>query len=71
MGWLAASINFKFIRPVYFNDTIECRIILNQDNTRVAWVNLKGDLPLDEEKAFLSQMFREWKRAPADKTGRK
>ncbi len=72
VGWLATSMNFKFIRPVYFNDTIECRIMLtaldetgkaeaeaaffNQDNTQVAWVFLKGYLPREGEKALLNLM---------------
>lgn len=62
VGWLASGMNFKFIRPVYFNDTIRCDVTLtkveengraeadgvfmNQDGVKVATVRLFGRIPL-------------------------
>lgn len=55
VGWLASGMDFKFIRPVYFSDTIECRITLTwlEDNGRAEaegkFFNAAGDqvaLPL-------------------------
>lgn len=75
VGWLASGMEFKFIRPVYFGDTIDCRITLtrvesngraeaeglffNEDGTQVAHVLLKGILPNGGEKEILSQMMGE------------
>lgn len=75
VGWLASGMAFKFIRPVYFNDTIECRIELvsveengraeaeghffNQHEQQVAWVRLKGRLPLPKERDMLARMLAE------------
>src|SRR5258708_19218130 len=28
IGWLASGMNFRFKRPVYFGDTIECRFTI-------------------------------------------
>ncbi|WDP91917.1 MAG: acyl dehydratase [Desulfobacter sp.] len=75
VGWLASGMEFKFIRPVYFDETIECRITLNrlEDNGRaeaqglffngegvqVAQVLLRGILPTGSEKVLLDQMISE------------
>ena len=75
VGWLASGMDIKFIRPVYFNDTVECRVELtrldetgraeaeglffNQNGDQVAWVRLRGRLPLDREKEILSRMMAE------------
>ncbi len=75
VGWLASGMDFKFIKPVYFNDTIECRILLtrveengraeaeadffNQHGIQVAHVFIKGILPQDREKEILDQMMAE------------
>ncbi len=75
VGWLATSMNFKFIKPVYFNDTIECTITLisldengkaeaeaifiNQNNNQVCFAQFKGRLPLMHEKQILNQMVEE------------
>jgi len=45
VGWLATGMNFKFLHPVYFNDTILCRVT--------------GRLPLEKEKQILSRMLSE------------
>ncbi|MCG8637246.1 MAG: acyl dehydratase [Desulfobacterales bacterium] len=75
VGWLATGMDFKFINPVYFNDTIECRIVLtevdgngkaraeaeffNQDETLVGMVSLRGRLPLSGDQSILSRMMEE------------
>jgi len=30
IGWLAAEMNFRFKKPVYFGDTIECRFTITE-----------------------------------------
>ncbi len=75
VGWLATSMDFKFIKPVYFNDTIECTItlislddkgkaeaeaiFLNQKSIQVCHAKMKGRLPLIREKQILNQMVEE------------
>ncbi len=75
VGWLATGMDFKFISPVYFNDTIECRIVLtqvdetgkaraeaeffNQDGTLVGMVSLRGRLPVSSDQIILSRMMEE------------
>ena len=75
VGWLATGMDFKFIRPVYFGDTIECAIIItrleddgkaeaeaiftNQDADQVCHALLKGRIPLEHEKELLKQMIDE------------
>ena len=75
VGWLATGMDFRFIKPVYCNDTIECRIRLktvetngralaeadffNQQGIRVARAILKGRLPVQPEKEILNQMMAE------------
>lgn len=73
VGWLATRMNFKFLKPVYFNDTIHCRITItriqekgraeaeavftNQDHQTVGMASMSGRLPLDREKRILGQMM--------------
>ena len=75
VGWLATGMDFTFIKPVYINDTIRCRIRLqlvedggraaaeaeftNQHGIRVARAFLKGRLPVRSEQAILAQMMTE------------
>ncbi len=75
VGWLATGMDFKFISPVYFNDTIECKIVLtqvdetgkaraeaeffNQDETLVGMVSLRGRLPVSSDQKILSRMMEE------------
>ncbi|MCG8563997.1 MAG: acyl dehydratase [Desulfobacterales bacterium] len=75
VGWLATGMDFKFIRPVYFNQTITCDVVLthvgengraeargeffNPQGTLVATVHMTGRLPLAEERALLGQMVAE------------
>jgi len=30
IGWLASGMNFRFVKPVYFGDTIECRLTITE-----------------------------------------
>ncbi|MGB2928370.1 MAG: MaoC/PaaZ C-terminal domain-containing protein [Desulfobacterales bacterium] len=74
VGWLATGMNFKFIKPVYFGDTITCTItitkiedsgrseaeaIFTNDNDRVCYAYLTGRLPLDHEREILRLMVEE------------
>ena len=84
VGWLATGMDFTFIKPVYFDDTIECRIRLhelaadgraaaeaeffNQHGMQVARAFLKGRLPLRPEKEILTRMMAEGD--PTNKLGR-
>jgi acyl dehydratase len=75
VGWLATGMNFKFIKPVYFGDTVHCTITItkieangraeaeaifeNQQGEQVGYAHLKGRLPLDPERMLLMQMITE------------
>lgn len=75
VGWLATGMDFKFIKPVYFGDTITCAITItrleesgqaeaeaiftNQDDEQVCHAFLTGRLPLENEKVLLKQMINE------------
>jgi acyl dehydratase len=75
VGWLASGMNFKFIKPVYFDDTVQCTITItrleesgraeaeaffdNQNGERVCQAHLKGRLPLAPERRLLKQMLNE------------
>jgi acyl dehydratase len=74
-GWLATRMDFHFIKPVYFGDTITCELTItqidhrnratahavftNQDQTVVLEALLEGILPGNSEKEILSQMMAE------------
>jgi acyl dehydratase len=69
IGWLASEMNFRFKKPVYFGDTIECLLTItkidgqnraragviyrNQDGTIVLEAELAGILPSDRERKVL------------------
>ncbi len=75
VGWLATGMNFKFIAPVYFGDTIQCcvtitkiqennraeaeAVFINQDKIQVCSAHMTGRLPNKKEKAILSTMVKE------------
>jgi hypothetical protein len=75
VGWLATGMNFRFLNPVYFGDTIQCKITLtrlesngraeaeaeftNQDGRRVAMAAMTGRLPMNDDKALLNRMVQE------------
>jgi acyl dehydratase len=72
IGWLASEMNFRFNRPVYFGDTIECTFTIteinannrakaeaiyrNQDGTIVLEADLAGILPGPREREVLEEM---------------
>ncbi len=75
IGWLASEMNFRFKRPVYFGDTIECSFTIseidernraradviyrNQDGTIVLEADLAGLVPGKPERAVLEAMVAE------------
>jgi acyl dehydratase len=75
MGWLASEMNFRFKKPVYFGDTIECTLTItkidgqnragaeviyrNQDGLVVLEAELAGILPGERERAVLNAILGE------------
>jgi acyl dehydratase len=75
IGWLATGMDFKFIRPVYFKDSITCRLQIakieasgraaaeamftNQAGEQVAYARLTGIIPVGEDKALVGGMVAE------------
>jgi acyl dehydratase len=75
VGWLASGMTFRFIKPVYVTDTVECQIRLislddagraeaegaffNQHGDQVAWASLKGRLPNAREQQILADITAE------------
>ena len=75
IGWLASEMNFRFKRPVYFGDTIECTFTIseidkrnraraeviyrNQDGTIVLEANVSGIIPDKPEREILDAMVAE------------
>lgn len=75
VGWLATGMDFKFVKPVYFGDTIDCTVTItkiedrgraaaeavftNQHGLRVGYARLTGRLPLSAERALLASMVAE------------
>ncbi|MBA3012259.1 MAG: acyl dehydratase [Proteobacteria bacterium] len=75
VGWLATGMSFKFLGPVYFNDTIQCRVTItqidakgraeaeavftNQEKKKIGIASMTGRLPLEKERQILSRMVAE------------
>ena len=75
IGWLASEMNFRFKKPVYFGDTIECSLTItkidrpnraraeviyrNQDGLVVLEAELAGILPDDRERDVLHAIVAE------------
>jgi acyl dehydratase len=75
IGWLASGIEFRFLRPVYFGDTVTCRLTItrideqgradaeavftNQDGVTAAEASLTGRLPGPGERQVLQAMVSE------------
>jgi len=73
IGWLASEMNFRFKKPVYFGDTIDCSLTItkidgrnraraeviyrNQDGTVVLEAELAGVLPGDRERKILDTIL--------------
>jgi len=75
IGWLASGMNFRFKRPVYFGDTIECALTIteiddrnrakaeavfkNQQNEVVIEAHLTGIVPSFQERQIMETMTAE------------
>lgn len=75
VGWLATGMNFKFIKPVYFGDTITCSIMItkieesgqaeaeaffvNEMGDQVCYAHLTGRVPLEHERDILERIVSE------------
>ena len=75
IGWLAATMNFRFKRPVYFGETIECKFTIteidaknraraevvyeNTDGLTVLEAEITGILPEKAEREVLQAMVAE------------
>jgi acyl dehydratase len=73
IGWLASEMNFRFKKPVYFGDTVDCSLTItkidgrnraraeviyrNQDGTVVLEAELAGVLPGDRERKILDTIL--------------
>ncbi len=74
-AWLASGMSFRFLKPVYVNDTITCEMTItevdgrgkavaraefrNQEGEMVMEARLTGFLPSEEERQVLRTMIRE------------
>lgn len=72
IGWLASGVDFRFMKPVFFGDTITCRftvdevdergrakgraVFSNQHGTTVLEATLTGRLPGEAERRVLAAM---------------
>jgi 3-hydroxybutyryl-CoA dehydratase len=75
IGWLASGMNFRFKRPVYFGDTIECSMTIteiddrnrakadavfkNQQNEIVIEAHVTGIVPGLPERRIMETMMAE------------
>ena len=75
IGWLASGMNFRFKRPVYFGDTIECSLTItelddrnrakaeavfkNQHNETVIEALVTGIIPGPQERRVMETMLSE------------
>ncbi len=75
VAWLATGMTFRFLKPVYFGDTITCRLTItdmdekgrakaeavftNQRGDRVQEATLTGRLPQGEDRQVLATMLAE------------
>jgi acyl dehydratase len=75
IGWLASGMTFRFKRPVYFGDTIECRLTIteldernraqadaaftNQQNELVIEASVTGIVPGLPERRVMEAMVAE------------
>lgn len=75
VGWLATGMNFSFIKPVYFSDTVTCTVTLtrleengraeaeavfvNQNENRVCQAFMTGLIPVNKDRELLDRMVKE------------
>jgi 3-hydroxybutyryl-CoA dehydratase len=73
IGWLASGMNFRFKKPVYFGDTIECRLTITELDARnhakaeavfrnqhaeiVIEAELTGIIPGPKQRAVMQQIL--------------
>jgi acyl dehydratase len=73
IGWLASGMDFRFKKPVYFEDTVSCTVTIteisengkakgeavyrNQNGEIVIEATLKGNLPGIKEKQILKALI--------------
>ena len=67
IGWLASEMNFRFKKPVYFGDTIECSLTItkiegqNRARAEIIYRNQNGIVVLEAELAGILPDERERK----------
>jgi acyl dehydratase len=75
MGWLASGMNFRFKKPVYIGETIQCRftitevddrnrakaeaVFTNQQDEIVIEAQVTGIVPGSPEKSVMAEMMAE------------
>ena len=75
IGWLASVMNFRFKKPVYFGDTVTCKLTITEIDARnraravaefhnikgvaVIEADLEGILPAEPEQKVLRAMVEE------------
>jgi acyl dehydratase len=75
IGWLASGMNFRFKKPVYFGDTVDCVLTItdidgdgkarataayyNQNGEEVLSADLFGILPGERERRIMQTMVAE------------
>ncbi|MBP7582619.1 MAG: MaoC family dehydratase [Spirochaetes bacterium] len=75
IGWLASGMNFHFMKPVFFGDTVTCAVTIlsvddngrarataaytNQRGEKVLAAELNGYLPGEREREILRAMVAE------------
>ncbi len=80
IGWLASGMEFRFLKPVFFGDTITCAFTLleidergrgraravftNQHGTTVLEAAIRGHLPGATERSVLATILAESEGAP-------
>jgi 3-hydroxybutyryl-CoA dehydratase len=75
IGWLASGVNYKFGKPVYYDDTISCTLTItrmdekgkaaakaefvNQHGVLVMQAELFGNIPVGRDREILKTMVEE------------
>jgi acyl dehydratase len=65
VGWLASGMNFRFRKPVYFGDTIECRFTITELDDRnrakglAVFRNQRGETVIEAEVSGIIPGTRE------------
>ncbi len=73
LAWLASGMSFRFLRPVYFGQSITCHLTItkvddlgraqaeaemfNENGEKVCLATLKGRVPQGEEKLVLQKIM--------------